>query len=141
MFTSAPAIPPKSFEETPFEFIDTPERLAELTKVLKKAKEIAVDLEANSIRSYYGITCLMQISTREGDWVVDTLALRAELRADKLGGVFADPRIVKVLHGADSDIIWLERDFDIYIVNLFDTYHACKVLGKWCCPTCGLFSH
>ena len=23
--------------------------------------------------------------------------------------------------GADSDIIWLQRDFGIYVVNLFDT--------------------
>lgn len=36
----------------------------------------------------------------------------------------------QVFHGADSDIIWLERDFDIYIVNLFDTYHATNVLSK-----------
>jgi exosome complex exonuclease RRP6 len=33
-----------------------------------------------------------------------------------------------VLHGADSDIIWLQRDFGLYIVNLFDTYFPTKVL-------------
>ena len=27
----------------------------------------------------------------------------------------------QVLHGADNDILWLQRDFHIYIVNLFDT--------------------
>lgn len=130
LFVATPPITPKSFEDTPFEFVNTPEQLAAMTETLKKAKEIAVDLEANNTRSYYGITCLMQISTREGDWVVDTLALRSELRDDKLGGVLADPAIVKVFHGADSDIVWLQRDFDLYVVNLFDTYHACKVLGK-----------
>jgi exosome complex exonuclease RRP6 len=130
LFSSAPAIAPKPFEDTPFVFVETPEQLEELTATLKKAKEIAVDLEANSTRSYYGLTCLMQISTRDGDWVVDTLALRAELRDNKLGGVLADPSIVKVFHGADSDIVWLQRDFDLYVVNLFDTYHACKVLGE-----------
>jgi exosome complex exonuclease RRP6 len=35
-----------------------------------------------------------------------------------------------VLHGAESDIIWLQRDFGLYIVNLFDTYHASKVLER-----------
>lgn len=128
MFTSSTPIRPKSFEDTPFEFIDTPEQLAALTETLKKAKEIAVDLEHHNQRSYYGFTCLMQISTREGDWIIDTLALRAELREHKLGHVFADPSVVKVFHGADSDIVWLQEDFDIYIVNLFDTYHATKVL-------------
>lgn len=130
LFTATPPQVPKSFEETPFEFVDTPERLAAMTEVLKQAKEIAVDLEAHNNRSYRGFTCLMQISTRECDWVVDTLALRAELREHKLGGVLADPSVVKVFHGAESDIVWLQRDFDIYVVNLFDTYHASKVLGR-----------
>ena len=36
---------------------------------------------------------------------------------------------MQVLHGAESDIVWLQQDFNLYIVNLFDTYHASKVLG------------
>lgn len=34
-----------------------------------------------------------------------------------------------MLHGAESDIIWLQQDFNLYIVNMFDTYHASKLLG------------
>ncbi|GMK55550.1 hypothetical protein CspeluHIS016_0206060 [Cutaneotrichosporon spelunceum] len=128
MFLERDPIMPKSFDDTPFEFVNTPESLADLTEVLLKSKEIAVDLEHHNTRSYYGFTCLMQISTREQDWVVDTLALRSELREHKLGGVMADPSIIKVFHGADSDIVWLEQDFDIYVVNLFDTFHAAKTL-------------
>ena len=26
-----------------------------------------------------------------------------------------------MLHGADRDVVWLQRDFGIYICNLFDT--------------------
>lgn len=26
-----------------------------------------------------------------------------------------------MFHGADNDILWLQRDFHIYVVNLFDT--------------------
>lgn len=48
----------------------------------------------------------MQISTREEDFVVDTLALKKQI-GDSLRGIFDDPAIVKVLHGADSDIEWL----------------------------------
>lgn len=128
MFIEREPIMPKSFEDTPFEFVDTPERLAALTAALLQAKEIAFDLEHHATRSYYGFTCLMQVSTREQDWVVDTLALRSQLREHKLGGVLADPSIVKVFHGADSDIVWLQQDFDIYVVNLFDTFHAAKTL-------------
>ena len=96
---------------------------------LRGASEIAVDLEYHSYRTFGGFVCLMQISTREEDFVVDTLALRDEM--EELNEVFTDPNVVKVFHGAESDIVWLQQDFNLYIVNLFDTYHASKVLG-WC---------
>ena len=40
-----------------------------------------------------------------------------------------------MLHGSDSDVVWLQRDFGIYIVNLFDTGQAARVLGF---PSAGL---
>ena len=33
------------------------------------------------------------------------------------------------MHGADWDIPWLQRDFGIYVVNLFDTGQASRVLA------------
>jgi exosome complex exonuclease RRP6 len=95
---------------------------------LKRAKEIAIDLEHHDSRSYIGIVSLMQISTREKDWVVDTLQpWRRKL--NKLNEVFADPKILKVLHGAFMDITWLQRDLGLYVVGLFDTHFASKALG------------
>lgn len=135
MFAHSEAVPPRSFEETPFTWIDTQDGLLNLLDKLRVAPEIAVDLEHHSYRSFAGFLCLMQISTREEDFVVDTLALREELQ--ELNEVFTDPRIVKIFHGAESDIVWLQQNFNLYIVNLFDTFHASKVLGKiyyfqWC---------
>jgi ribonuclease D len=37
---------------------------------------------------------------------------------------------VQVFHGADSDVVWLQQDFNVYVVNLFDTFHASKLLGN-----------
>lgn len=34
-----------------------------------------------------------------------------------------------MLHGADSDIEWLQRDLGLYIVNMFDTGQAARVLN------------
>jgi ribonuclease D len=34
-----------------------------------------------------------------------------------------------VLHGADNDLLWCQRDFHLYLVNVFDTEKACQVLG------------
>jgi ribonuclease D len=46
----------------------------------------------------------------------------------KFNQIFCDPKIVKVLHGADFDIQWLQRDFGVYVVNMFDTGQAARVL-------------
>lgn len=120
-------IPYKEWDENPVIYVDNQAKLDAMIKDLQKSKEIAVDLEHHDYRSFQGIVCLMQISNREKDWVVDTLVLREELEA--LNIVFADPKIVKVLHGAFMDIIWLQRDFGLYIVSLFDTYCASKALN------------
>ena len=114
--------------DTPFTFVDTEEVLMEVVEKLSAAKEIAIDLEHHSVRTYLGITCLMQVSTREEDFVIDTIALKKQL-GDALRGVFDNPDIVKVLHGADHDVEWLQRDFSLYIVNMFDTGQAARKLG------------
>jgi hypothetical protein len=61
---------------------------------LRNATEIAVDLEHHSYRSYAGFLCLMQISDRDQDWIIDLLAVRDEI--ETLNEVFTDPAIVKV---------------------------------------------
>jgi exosome complex exonuclease RRP6 len=67
-----------------------------------------------------------QLSTRTQDFIVDTLAVRA--RVPELNDAFTNPRIVKVLHGCSSDVLWLQRDFGVYLVNVFDTGEASKML-------------
>ncbi|TDL23207.1 hypothetical protein BD410DRAFT_173443 [Rickenella mellea] len=126
MFEHADAISPASFDQTPFTWVETKDAFEDMLEKLRKSQEIAVDLEHHSYRTFSGFLCLMQISTRQEDFVVDTLALREDL--EDLNEVFTDPRIVKVFHGAESDIVWLQQDFNLYVVNLFDTYHASKVL-------------
>ncbi|OCH91136.1 hypothetical protein OBBRIDRAFT_753802 [Obba rivulosa] len=126
MFRTLPPVAPRSFAETPFTWVADRAAFDEMLEHLRGAKEIAIDLEHHSFRSFSGFVCLMQVSTRERDFVVDTLQVREEM--EELNEVFTDPEIVKVLHGAESDVVWLQQDFNLYIVNLFDTYHASKVL-------------
>ncbi|KAJ8523231.1 hypothetical protein ONZ45_g260 [Pleurotus djamor] len=125
---TAPVTPTSLTSGPPLIFVKTVIELRQMLDVLRKADAIAVDLEHHDHRSYRGIVCLMQISTREHDWIVDTLVPEVREELHILNEVFTDPTIVKVFHGAESDIIWLQRDFSLYIVNLFDTFHASKVL-------------
>ncbi|SJM85833.1 related to Exosome complex exonuclease RRP6 [Zygosaccharomyces bailii] len=120
-------IPSRPWDKSESIWVDDKKSLDSMLSELKDCSEIAVDLEHHDYRSYYGIVCLMQISTRQNDYLVDTLALRDELVV--LNEVFTNPSIVKVFHGAFMDIIWLQRDLGIYVVSLFDTYHASRALG------------
>lgn len=124
----AEPVEPGNWDSTPFTFVDSPQQLRKLVKKLRSVNEIAVDLEHHEYRSYLGLVCLMQISSRKEDWVIDTLALRTELQI--LNEIFCDPRIVKVFHGAFMDVLWLQRDLGLYVVNLFDTGVASRLLGK-----------
>jgi exosome complex exonuclease RRP6 len=86
--------PPKDFKDTPFTWVATPQDLRSMLAKLRKGPEIAVDLEHHGYRSFAGFVCLMQISTRDEDWIIDTLSLREEL--EDLNEVFTNPKIVKV---------------------------------------------
>ncbi|EPS62558.1 hypothetical protein M569_12230, partial [Genlisea aurea] len=118
---------PLPFETTPFTLVDEVKDLKKLANKLRNVDEFAVDLEHNQYRSFQGLTCLMQISTRTEDFIIDTLKLRVHI-GPHLREAFKDPKKKKVMHGAGNDILWLQRDFGIYVCNMFDTGQASKVL-------------
>ncbi|KAL8953599.1 MAG: hypothetical protein Q9222_000525 [Ikaeria aurantiellina] len=126
-YVQSDPLPYSPFESTTATWVDTPEAVQDMLRDLRRAKEIAVDVEHHDLHTYIGLVSLLQISTREKDWIVDTLVpWREDLQI--LNEVFTDPRIIKVLHGSTSDILWLQRDLGLYIVGLFDTYHASRLL-------------
>ena len=116
-------------DETPLTMVNTVLSLDLMISELEKFTELAFDLEHHAYRSFLGFTCLMQISTRKHDYIVDTLVLREELY--KLNKVTTNAKIVKIFHGGQADVLWLQKDFGIYIVNMFDTFYASQ---KLCLP-------
>ncbi|NJC97682.1 MAG: ribonuclease D [Anaerolineae bacterium] len=87
---------------------------------------ISVDTESNSLHAYRVIVCLIQFSTPNKDYLLDPLAL-TDLRS--LGPIFSDPKIEKIFHAAEYDLICLQRDFGFKFSNLFDTMQASRILG------------
>lgn len=121
---------PAGVSGVPFTWIDTREGIQDLSSHLQESrvKEIAIDLEAHAYRSYQGIACLMQLSTRWGDYIIDLLSDEVRQSIEVLNNALTDPAKIKILHGAEHDVLWLQRDCGLYLVNLFDTYHATNVL-------------
>jgi ribonuclease D len=101
--------------------------LDNLVDQLSQQPVLAVDTESNSLYAYREQVCLVQFSTPQADYLVDPLAL-GDL--ERLGELFASPRIEKVFHAAEYDILCLKRDFGFQFANLFDTMVVARILGR-----------
>ena len=99
--------------------------LAALADTLAGERVIALDTESNSFHVYRERVCLIQISTRASDWVVDPFATDPR----PLGPVLASVPAL-VLHGADYDVRCLKREYGFALPGLFDTMAAARRLGR-----------
>jgi ribonuclease D len=100
-------------------------RLDELVERVSAEPVIGFDTESNSFHVYRERVCLLQVSTRSEDFIVDPLAVDVA----PLGKVLCDGREV-VLHGADYDVRCLKREWGWVFPRLFDTMAAARRLGR-----------
>jgi ribonuclease D len=99
--------------------------LADLVERLRDEPVVAFDTESNSFHVYRERVCLLQVSTRTADFVVDPLTVDPA----PLGRVLCDGRVT-VLHGADYDVRCLHREWGWRLPSLFDTMAAARRLGR-----------
>jgi ribonuclease D len=107
-------------------WVDKPDVFNQMIGDLSMQPRIAVDTESNSLHAYREQVCLIQFTTPRKDYVIDPLALDD---LNLLGPIFNNPKIEKIFHAAEYDLICLRRDFGFQISHLFDTMHAARVLG------------
>jgi ribonuclease D len=100
--------------------------LRQLADRLSKEPVLAVDTESNSLYAYREQVCLVQFSTPREDLLVDPLAMDD---LSPLEALFSNPKIEKIFHAAEYDLISMKRDFDFSFANLFDTMLAARILG------------
>jgi len=117
------------------QWVGTAEGLRTLADRLRGAPAIGLDTESDSLHSFPEKVCLIQVAEENGAVsLLDPLAL-GDL--SPLAPVCADPRIVKVLHGASYDLASMKRDFGFGFARIFDTMVAAQFLGL---PELGLAS-
>ena len=114
------------FGKTPLIIIEDDAALVAAAERLAGAPVIGVDTEADSFHAFKEKVCLVQLSDLENDYIVDPLKVSD---MSPLAPIMADPNTVKVLHGADYDIVSLKRDFGYQFDNVFDTMISAQFLG------------
>jgi ribonuclease D len=107
-------------------WVSTTSALKKLVDDLRSQPRVAVDTESNSLHAYREQVCLIQFSTPQNDYLIDSLEL-TDLSA--LSPLFANPKVEKIFHAAEYDINCLHRDFGFTFENLFDTVIAARILG------------
>ena len=102
-----------------------------MVEVLEAVDVIGLDIEHYQLRSFYGLVCTLQISTvGQGNFLIDALdaGVRCGLR-EHFGRVASNPDIIKVMHLDHNDTGWLQRDFGVFLVNVFHTGKAAEQVG------------
>jgi ribonuclease D len=107
--------------------IETMPDLERLADQLAGEPLIAADTEAAGYHRYSDRLCLLQLSSREGTWIVDTVALGS---LNPLADAFEAPEVEIVFHDADFDLRLLDRDFGLQVRGLFDTKLAARFVGE-----------
>jgi ribonuclease D len=107
--------------------IETIPELERLGDELAGERLIAADTEAAGYHRYQDRLCLLQLSTRERTWIVDTVALGS---LNPVADAFEKPDVEVVFHDADYDLRLLDRDFGVRVRGLFDTKIAARFTGE-----------
>ncbi len=115
----------------PYVFIDRQSDFDALIPKLLTHKYVSIDTESNSMYVYKEQLCLVQLASEHLNAVVDSLSV--DVRG--LAAVFADKRVEKIFHSAESDIKTLKASLPVKFENIFDVMIAAKYLGV---NRCGL---
>ncbi len=87
---------------------------------------VALDTEFLSEKTYFPQLCLIQIAHGSHAAVIDTLS---DIDLEPLLQFLRNPKIVKVFHSAEQDLVILWNDYKLSLHPIFDTQIAAMVCG------------
>jgi len=100
--------------------VKTDAKFQSMINYISTLTEIALDLEGHDRKTFLGQTALIQIGTPQFIFLVEPFDLILNINT-KLKRVLESDKILKILHGGRNDMLWLQRDFGIFIYNIMDT--------------------
>ena len=108
-----------------FEYIDTPEALADYCERISGADALAIDTEFVRTRTLVPQLGLIQVYDGEHLGLIDPVALQ-DLTAFNL--ILTNPKIIKVLHSCSEDLDALWFNLKVIPEPLFDSQFAANLL-------------
>jgi ribonuclease D len=115
-------------ESTPklkYEYVDSNEKLQKLCEPLASARIVAIDIEADSLHHYYEKVCLIQMTFKGHNFIVDPLA---DMDFSEFLEILSEKTLI--LHDAGYDLRMMRSTFGFELKGkLFDTMLAAQLLG------------
>lgn len=108
-------------------YIDDTQSLEAILPALAASPILAVDTEFMREKTYFAKLCLVQIGTPDDVYVIDAIALAADL--PKLAPVLASAESMKVFHAGSQDMEILLRATGVTPAPVFDTQVAATLAG------------
>lgn len=107
--------------------VATQQQLESVVPALSAARVLAIDTEFMRRNTFFPQIALLQVSAGENAFLIDPLGIDNTAPIREL---FADPRIVKVLHSASEDLEVFDRWLQLSPQPLFDTQRAAGFLDR-----------
>ncbi len=109
-----------------FKFIDKADQLDRFYQENKSVTWMGFDTEFIGEKRFHTLLCLIQVVTKNGIYVIDSLKLR---ELDPFISMITNPDIVKITHAGDNDYRLLNQLYNIIPSNTFDTQIAAGFVG------------
>ena len=94
---------------------------------LKDEEIIGVDTEFDWRTTYFPKICLLQISTKEDNYILDCISLN---NLEELKGILESKDVLKIFHSVRSDSTVLSKCLNIKLQNVFDVQQAEKLISN-----------
>ncbi|MFA6073422.1 MAG: hypothetical protein WC758_04880 [Candidatus Woesearchaeota archaeon] len=109
-------------------YVDTEDKLNQEAKVWATCSELGIDIECeNNLHHYGAYISIVQISSKDKDWIVDVLKLG---NVQALVEMLENRAILKIFHDVSFDFRILKHQLGCMPKNIFDTQLAAQILGK-----------
>ena len=116
-------MPKKQYD---YSLLETEEALLDFYEENKNVEWIGFDTEFIGEKRFHTLLCVVQISTPNGYYIIDALAIDDFSSVTKL---IEDPNILKLTHAGDNDYRLFYKRFNIIPKNTFDTQIAAGFVG------------
>jgi ribonuclease D len=108
------------------QIIDSQNKLDNFILNLRSESVIGLDTEFVRERTYWPDLCLIQIATKNDEFIVD---IKSKLNFDSLWEIIQDPKIVKLIHSCKQDIEAIYYLSGKVVTPIFDTQMAAMFCG------------